>query len=197
MKATYSLALWLFLAVPIGLGEGQTTKPAKRRVSLDVLLSCPSDELVKTVFQTDWRSAAHLNSLLMAESRKSKDITVEDATKGFVTFPIASRKMLITPTDINGKPIPRNQLSFCNYLLSANYTEDTASKPYSVEVSGDDWILNSNEVLTHADQFEFKSGVFTTSSKVYLVATRGSVAIQFICNATGLTFYRAIYYPSQ
>ena len=196
-KTTFFIPLFItFLAVTITL-SGQTTKTVKKHVSLDTLLSCPSDELVKTVFQTDWRTAVHLNALLMSESRKSKDMTAEDASKGFVTFPVADREVLIKPTDINGKTISNNQLSFCNYLLSANYTEDDTSKPYSVDVSGDGWILNPNEVFSHADQFEFKSGVFTTSSKVFLVATRGRVAIQFICSQTGLTLYRAIYYPPE
>jgi hypothetical protein len=149
------------------------------------------------VFETDRITAVRLNSLLISEDRKSNTHDVNLLAKGFVTWPVNDDEMLIRMTDTNGKSVPESQISFCEYKPVASYEKDNDSKPHIVELSGDDWAFNPYEVFTHADQFEFTSGVFTTSSRVFLAAKRGRVLIQFLCEPTGLKFYRALYYPPE
>lgn len=181
------------------------TPPHKRNVSLDTVLSCASDELIADVFATDRMTA--LNSDIGTVILWRKEHPHDLWSKRFVTFHEGGDDFEIWPTDYRGVPIPKPQLPFCRYRPLASYLgADSASSPeagmkvlksgpHSVDISGDDWTLNEHEVFAHADQFEFTSGVFTDSSRVFLLATKGRVAIQFICKPTELVFFRAIYHP--
>jgi hypothetical protein len=181
----------LLILVFLKCGLGQPHK-AMRIVLLDTILSCPSDAIVKNVFETDWRTMVNLTaSLLNGQKETNSDLL----SKGFTAFPIAEDEMMIAPTNMKGRALSKEQVPFCNYKLSASYEKGMDSKPHTLEISGDDWSLNPYEVFAHADQFEFSSGVFSNSSRVFLVARKGRVAIQFICKPTGLVFYRALYYP--
>jgi len=88
------------------------------------------------------------------------------------------------------------QSYFWDSTLVATYKEHAYnSGPTRLEIDGDEWQFDPNEILAHANQFEFSSGVFTNSAGVYLIATKGRVSIQFTCSAAGLKFYRASYLP--
>jgi hypothetical protein len=182
-------------------GAATSKRPAtsKRIVSLDTVLSCADDELLSTAFNTDAHTAVRMNAVGMLTVEKDSQDYAQLRNKRFITRLVSeSDSVQIWPTDFQGKMIDDNRLSFCRYSPTANFLKlsDSESKPYSIEIDGANWVLNPSEVFAHADQFSFTSGVFSNSSRVFLIARKGNVAIQFICNKTGLTFYRALYYQS-
>jgi hypothetical protein len=208
MKALAIATLLLFGVPRVNPMQTKRIKsvPNKRIVSLDTVLSCTSDKLIISVFETDRATAIKLSRMaILAIRLEGKSITDFDFFgKQFVTeLGSDDNEREIWPTDRSGTPIPQPQLSFCryrptaSYIKSDNYQESYKQGPYNIDISGDDWSLNPNEVFAHADQFEFTSGVFTDSSRVFLLARKGRVAIQFLCKPAELVFYRAIYSPSR
>src|SRR6266481_2421229 len=184
------------------LASAAASEPIHKRkaISLDILLFCASDKLLQSVFDTDRITAAsELNrSLILIKRIQKEDSGTNFITKGFTTESVGNNDLEIFPVEGLGDPIPETKLSFCQYHpvashLSTEENGNVVAKPHVISISGDDWVLNPIEVLSHADQFSFTSGVFSDSSRVFLVARKGNVAIQFICNQTGLTFYRALY----
>jgi hypothetical protein len=190
--------LGLILLLTLGTtAEAQTASSAhhKRTVSLDAVLSCASDHMLDTVFQTNYLTALKLGTAGMAWTRREHS-TDEDyillAANGFQTKIVDDRHFLIIPSEVSGEITKDTKDNFCHDDLVATY-ENTHSGPSQIETRADNWFLNPNQVLAHADQYSFKSGVFTDSSEVYLTATKGRVDIQFICKPEGLVFYRAFY----
>lgn len=187
-------------AQPPSKTSRQRSSP-KRAVTLETVLSCADDALIGEVFKTDGLTArVNLNGFLMIESKHTLPPAeyLSLRGKGFVTRPIDDTTLQIMPTSpVSGSPISIPTLPFCNDLPIAHYDEaETKSGPRAVDIDGQDWILNTNEIFAHADQFHFESGVFTNSSDVYFTATKGRTSIQFISQPSGLKFYRAIYLPS-
>jgi hypothetical protein len=174
----------------------------KRAVTLQTILSCTNDALIDEIFKTDAETARlKLNGFLMVEA-KHKQISIPDYAalryKGFVTDIIDESHVNIHPTDIStGVPIPEVNLPFCRDFPTATYNTSNESSPSLVSISGEDWLLNSNEIFSHADQFHFDSGVFTNSSDIYFTATKGRTSIQFIAKPDGLKFYRVLYSISE
>jgi hypothetical protein len=174
--------------------------PHKSAVTLETVLSCADDSLVDEVFKTDWYTARFkLDGLLMAITKNKADPDyLALRSKRFETDIRDKSSLEIVPTDaLSGHRIAASDLPFCHSFLTARYDEsDHKSGPRSVDIDGEDWLLNPNEILAHADQFHFDSGVFTNSSDVFFTATKGRVSIQFVCKPDGLKFYRALYVPS-
>ena len=173
----------------------------QRAVTVDTILSCANDSLIVEVFKTDWRTSLKLDRLLMILTQHTMS-SVEYASlrsKGFRTNLLDAGNVQILAADFaSGRTIPKSKLEFCQDYPVAKYNKvDLDSFPQSIDVSGDGWQLNPNEVFAHADQFQFRSGVFSDSSDVFFIATKGPVAIQFICKPDGLKFYRAIYSPPE
>lgn len=171
-----------------------SARSRQRVVSLDTVLSCTNDSFLGVVFKTDRNTAIRLSRIAMAVTEKDKSDYPALLSKGFVTYPAGQPdSMEIWPTDDRGVPTDESQLPFCRYRPTANYSASFEAGPHGIDIDGRDWFLNPNEVFAHADQFTFDSGVFTDSSRVYLVAKKGRVIIQFLANPSGLRFYRAIY----
>jgi hypothetical protein len=174
----------------------------KRLVTLETVLSCADDQLVDEVFRTDIITATlKLNAVAMvmaANAKRAPDADdVELRSKGFETRPLDKTDIEILPTDFaSGHIVPVSNLQFCHYLPIAHYDESgLPPRPHTLEIDGDDWLLNPNEIFAHADQFAFDSGVLTNSSEVFFTAKKGRVSIQFIGKPDGLKFYRALYVP--
>lgn len=173
----------------------------KRPVSLDTVLSCVSDSLITDVFKLE-RSTALLSSVLSlalipSSDPKYAEAHAEAGSRGFVTaLGDPTTDLEIWAVDYKGSPLDKAKLPFCHYRPTASYVDNNPhSLPFSVDISGEDWTLNPNEIFAHADQFTFDSGVFTNSSRVFFGAKKGNVHIQFICTVNGLVFYRALYSP--
>jgi hypothetical protein len=166
---------------------------------LETVLSCADDPLIGRIFATDLSTAVSLNRILLALHRTDKPSNLDEADalmKGFVTDSVGDMTHLgILPSDLSGHVL-KGPMPFCHSDLVAIYKEHAYnSGPIHLEIDGDEWQFDPNEVLAHADHFEFSSGVFTNSTGVFLMATKGRVSIQFTCSAAGLKFYRAIYLP--
>jgi hypothetical protein len=200
-----SLPKLLFLAlltvsVPAQISHGSNKRsPHRRAVTLETILSCSDDSLMAEVFKTDARTAyLDLSVLLMVarEQQKSGPSDIARA-KGFLTGNLSESKLIIFPTDYLGHTIEAAKRPFCRDGPTADYKNlmDTTSGPYMVEIDGEDWSLDNNEVFAHADQFQFRSGVYKNSSEVFFEATKERVSIQFVCRPNGLKFYRALYGP--
>ena len=199
VRISLSLVLAVIVLVFVHDCNGQTSRANPRVVSLETILSCADDSLVTGVFGTDRETATvKLSALLLAlqkpENRRANQ--VDALMKGFVTRAVDIRHLIILPSDLYGHII-KGPLPFCHDGLSAIYSEGAVGStgPIRMEIDGDRWRLNANELLAHADLFQFSSGVFANSTDVYLIATKGRVGIQFTCSATGLKFYRAFYLP--
>jgi hypothetical protein len=198
----------ILLSMLAALPAAQThTKPAHlRSVSLDTVLSCSDDLLLQEVLKTDvFTARLKLNALgMMMSKKKSQDDPSVQAllAKGFFTDTVDDSLVSIIPTDRIGNIIEESKLTFCQGHPLADYEYhsdeswlDKQNKPRSVEIDGQDWYFNPNEVFAHADQFHFESGIFSNSARVYFSATKGSVTIQFVCKPDGLKFYRVFYKP--
>jgi hypothetical protein len=194
MRTLWGLILLLTLGIT---AEAQTTSGAshKRTVALDTVLSCAGDHMLDTVFQTNYFTALKLGTAGMAWNRMQHSTDgnyIVLVANGFQTEIVDDRHFLIIPSDVSGELVKDTKDNFCHDDPVATY-EDTHSEPSQIEIHADNWSLNQNQVFAHADQYSFKSGVFTDSSEVYLTATKGRVDIQFICKPEGLVFYRAFY----
>jgi hypothetical protein len=190
----------LALVVPIALAQ-IPAKGRKRAVALETLLSCADDSLIEEIFKADSDTARFKLSALLMIGARPKTLTPEYLTLlgyGFNTQLLDDSTLEVLPTDHLGHYLPQ-PLPFCHNNPIARYekagTGHGKSGPNSVELSGEGWVLNSNEVFAHADQFQFHSGVFADSPDVFLTATKGRVSLQFICKPDGLKLYRAIYLP--
>lgn len=172
-------------------------KPNIKRVNLEAILSCQEEPIFKAAFETDWRTALNLNGIQMIMDAKTKSDDMDyinRRSKNFVTD-LQSDSFVIMPTDWRGVPIDSDRLPFCmNYTLALY--EDVSkykSLPYAITVAAEDYAFDSNEVFMHAEQFTFKSGVFSNSSDAYFTATKGRVSLQFKCTPKGLKLYRVFY----
>lgn len=197
-------AILLATALIVPLAFAQTpAKSHKRVVSLETVLSCIDDPLITEVFKTDSDTARFkLNALLMIGTRPKTPTPeyLELLAYGFNTQLLNDSALEIMPTDHLGHYVSE-PLPFCRDNPTANYekvgTGKGKSMPNNVEIDGNRWLLNPNEIFAHADQFQFHSGVFTNSSEVFLSATKGRVSLQFVCKTDGLVFYRAFYLPTE
>jgi hypothetical protein len=97
---------------------------SKRVVTLETVLSCADDSLLKEVFKTD-RYTAHfkLNALSMVLARnKPHNIDfMALASKGFQTTPLDKANLTIMPVDFSGHMITASNLPFCHDLPTARY----------------------------------------------------------------------------
>jgi hypothetical protein len=75
--------------------------------------------------------------------------------------------------------------------LSPAGSRETPTK-VEIDITGDPWIFNPNEVLAHADLFLWKSGVFSNSTRPYLRAERGRFMFVFSTSSQGLTVERIV-----
>ena len=187
------------IVVAIGLFGASTAQtpshaknPASRKhtITLETILSCADDSLIRDVFKTDWATA-------IGELSPISPSKVDVLAKGFeaVNLSLQEGMLDILPIDpVSGRPVASASLPFCHDLPTAHYENaDRKSLPVNIQVGGENWSLNANEVFAHANQFTFSSGTFENSADVYLTATKGRVSIQFLCKPSGLEFYRAIY----
>jgi len=195
--------LTVFLLCASGVSQLSSIgkQPAKRSVRLDSVLACAQTPLIQDVLKTDGPTAQFdLNALLpfamqLARERgkwsdKEQQQYNSILAAGFLTGEVSGNRAPIMPTDGLGHFVKTR--SFCNHSVTAVY-QDIHKKnegPMFIELDGSGWILNPNEVLAHADQFTFRSGVFADSLDVYLAADKGPVSIQFLCKSDGLHLYR-------
>jgi hypothetical protein len=206
-ETAFSLILILsvlsFSAIPtLAQTRVRSLKGTSRQhlVTLETILSCANDSLITQVFNTDKSTAINLNAVLMVEMKYKKirnDDYVELKSKGFVTRNIDDSSFGIMPTNaLSGSLVPESDLAFCHDLPTAHYDRTGyKSGPRDVDIGGENWVFNPNEIFAHADQFHFDSGVFTNSADIFFTAKKGRVSIQFLCKGDGLRFYRAIYVP--
>lgn len=194
--------LTLVWAVSQTHAAGKAQHHVSRRVSLDAVLSCPSDPLIREVFHTDGNTAIDLNAttMIMARYHQSYRKTIPDysilRTKMFFTGASGggASDITILPTNAGGHIIGERKLPFCHDDPVAEYKSLASGEfPLTVEISATGWSLNANEIFVHADQFKFSSGVFSDSSEVYFTASKGNTLIQFVPTNSGLRFYRVIY----
>ncbi|HWF67056.1 MAG TPA: hypothetical protein VN670_07120 [Acidobacteriaceae bacterium] len=203
-KGAWTLALTMIL-VSITASLAQTSSPPAKKldlhqhpVTLETILSCAADPLLKEVFKTDRNTTfTKLDAGLMIEMKSKNPGTdyIELKSKGFVTRVIDDSTLQIIPTDAHsGTPISSVNLPFCHDSLSAHYENSgDEAKPTFIYIGGDGWLLNPNEIWAHANQFHFDSGVLTNNSDVFFAATKGRVSIDFLSKPNGLKFYRAMY----
>ena len=186
------------------MGQSGSKHINARRVTLDAVLSCADDPILQSAFRTNTLDMLRLSSIEMATTKtKIDDRSMALRAKGFYTESIGdnteSPSFMIRPVNGIGEFIKDSNLPFCHDHAVAHFDSQTAKSvldgPFHIEISGDGWFLNPNEIFVHADQFQFRSGVFEDSSDVYFTAQKGRVNIQFLSKPDGLRFYRATYLP--
>ncbi|MES2222552.1 MAG: hypothetical protein V4587_16495, partial [Acidobacteriota bacterium] len=152
-----------FSTIPtLGQAPSRPLKKASHQhlVTLETILSCVDDPLITEVLRTDESTATKLNAVLMIEMKYKK---IPDAdylelrSKGFVTVNIDDSTLRIMPTNaLSGSPVPASSLTFCHDLPTARFDKATdKSAPRDVDIGGDNWVFNPNEIFAHADQFHF------------------------------------------
>jgi hypothetical protein len=155
---------------------------------------------MEEAFKTDGLTASFkLNavSMTMKKMDKSSDLGyLALRGKEFVTNEIDEYTILLMPTDALGSLITRSKLHLCHDYPVAHYEKEVGNEsgPSYLTIDGENWFLDPNEVFVHADQFQFKSGVFEDSPEAFLTASKGRVSIQFICKPEGLKLYRLLYF---
>jgi hypothetical protein len=196
---TVTATLLGFLILALGASAQTATKAKKAAptVSLDTILSCADDSYVQSVFKTDLATMNKLNIGLVQLAHYKDDAdskALESLSKrmGFWTGATDKPLELLVMPNPPVLPVP-----FCSNL-AAHFLDDVASAlPSYVEISVSDdyWTFNPNELFLHADQFTFRSGVFTDSTRVFFSATKGRVEIQSVAESKGLTLYRVFIRP--
>jgi hypothetical protein len=168
---------------------------------LDAILSCTDNQLIKDVFETDQATALLLNEVSRSLTKHTPP-NPEDLllmSKGFETHFVDNEVLTIIPTSYHAGGQKRatsvSNIPFCHDQPAAHYKNSSGKLgPYMIEIDGKNWQLNPSEIFAHADQFEFRSGVFSDSSSIFFIAQKGRVSIQFLCINGGLSLYRAIYF---
>jgi hypothetical protein len=180
--------LTTLLILAIGAPAQDLIPKAPQNISLNGILACADDSYVQRIFKTDIQTIRKLN---MGELALVKDKNDADSRRlrdfgfmsGFTGDPLHFSVLPFPPTD----PAP-----FCSILSIYYLRDEPNAHPYHAQVIVDPnfWTFDPNELFTHADQFTFKSGVFSNSSEVYLSATKGRTEIQLIATPKGLLLYR-------
>jgi hypothetical protein len=88
-----------------------------------------------------------------------------------------------------------DETNFCHSNTVVNYDDDDKAKPIRIAVYMDEdhWTFDFSQVLRHADQFVWKSGVFSDSSDTYLSAVKGNCTLQFVVSTGAAKLYRVMY----
>jgi len=145
------------------------TKRVPQNVSLDTILSCADDPYIQRVFKTnlDTMRKLGLGSLYLAKDRGDLE---SESLRGLGFAAISS----VVPLEFGVIPYPSvDPAPFCSILEQVRYLHDVGgSFPYDLAIImyPNYWVFNPNELFAHADQFIFRSGVFSNSSKVLCLA---------------------------
>lgn len=144
------------------------TSSRKGHLTLGAILACTGDSLIQNVFAMDLKTAYGMDHYVMMPLGYINDpskLTADDISKlakGFVTRPLDGddRRFWIWVSDQSAK-LENSPLPFCRSHVLAIYPEgDRQVRPSVLLLSTENWTFDPNEVLQHADQFKFESGVF-------------------------------------
>jgi hypothetical protein len=177
--------------------KAKTETAQKRTVSLDTILSCPEDSIVRSVFKTNLVTMRnlHVSAMIINHTyEKNDEDSIALRYAGFISSGSDPLNFGIMAADSHGDYWTRPDRTFCSGSFVARYQDLGSSLPYEIDLLPDEdqWTLDINQLFVHADQFKFRSGVFTNSSDVFFVASKGQVEIQFIPKPNGLTLYRVV-----
>jgi len=172
----------------------RNAKPAKKVLSLDQVLGCTSDEWFTTAWATTQGEMKRQDYAAVA-LRKLGNQQPEVGQFPFVTSPgkSAPNTLYLYPPNTDDKTDEKN---FCHSNTVVDYLDDDyKSKPIAIEVYVDEgnWKFDFSQVLRRADQFKWKSGVFSDSADTYLSAVRGSCTLQFVVTTGVPQLYRVTY----
>jgi hypothetical protein len=203
MKTAPPIILGLLILVGCAIAQTPTHQKAKtetaqkRTVSLNTILSCPEDSIVRSVFKTNLATMRklHVSAMIINHTyEKDDEDSIAVRYAGFISSGSDPLNFGIMAADSHGDYWTRPNRTFCSGAFVARYQDIADSLPYAIAIlpAENEWAFNINELFSHADHFKFTSGVFTDSSDVFFTATKGLVDLQFIPKPDGLTLYRVI-----
>jgi hypothetical protein len=166
----------------------------KRVLSLDQVLGCKNDEWF-TAAWTATKAEMIRQDYGAVGLRSLRTNQPETNSFPFVTAPLRSDPRAFSLLPPNGST-KTGENNFCHSATVANYlNDDYNSKPTMIEVyvEADHWTFDFSQLLRHADQFEWKSGVFSDSSDTYLSAVKGNCTLQFLVSTGVPRLYRVMY----
>jgi hypothetical protein len=172
----------------------RNAKPAKKVLSLDQVLGCTSDEWFTTAWPATQGEMKRQDYAAVALKKLSNQ-QPEVGQFPFVTSPgkSAPNSLYLYPANRDDKTDEKN---FCHSNIVVSYLDDDyRSKPIAIEIYVDEgnWTFDFSQVLRRADQFKWKSGVFSDSADAYLSVVRGDCTLQFVVSTGVPQLYRVIY----
>ena len=184
MKAQLRILLVLMVTLPGQCGGQQKAKP--KDLTIEDVLSCANDPLISSVF------GFGDNVSKLSPQAKAYDPKLVQSYGFWILVSVTAGE-----TELTIMPKEQNN-SFCRYhpTIDAFTMPENGTIHYPIHVTvdpGEAWTLDPNEVFAHADKFTFKSGVFSNSTDVFLIAKRGITSIQFIFADKKLKLYRVVY----
>ncbi|SRR6266566_252967 len=172
----------------------KTAKAAKKQLTLNEVLGCSDDEWLVAAWKASLSDMMSRIFIYVYGKKKDKQQT-EISSFPFVTsIADGTEHDFVLMRDASNDKT--NEKKFCHSHVIAHYEDEGfTTKPLVIDIYVDDdqWTFDFSQVLRHADQFAWKTGVFSNSAESYLSVTKGNCTLQFLVSTGVAKLYRVIY----